>query len=201
MDHSDEVNRQPLVLASASPRRQQLLREWNIPFEVMLEAVKELTSKSAPQLTPVELAYKNALLKAVAVAKSMQAPGRWILGADTIVVVDKRILGKPVSLDEAREFLRLLSKRAHQVITGCVLLDPAGMPIRFHQETDVTFKTLSAATIERYITEVNVLDKAGAYALQEHAELIIERVEGSWNNVIGLPVLELETILKERDLL
>ncbi len=190
---------QEIVLASASPRRRELLGEMGVQFEVVTAEVCELDAESSPDLSPVELAIENARLKAEAVAKAR--PGRWVLGADTVVALDGRIYGKPASPDQAREFLRALSGREHQVITGCALANPDGAVELFHEVTRVTFLALTDEVIERYLGEVSVLDKAGAYALQERGEWIIERVAGSRTNVIGLPTEHLEEVLRTHQLL
>jgi septum formation protein len=189
----------PLILASASPRRRELLEALGLPFEVMAVDIPELDADSAPHLSPAGLARENARHKAAAAAE--RSPGRWVLGADTVVALDGRLFGKPASLEQAREFLRALSGRTHEVITGCALLDPERREDVFHELTRVTFRALTDETIGRYLAEVHVLDKAGAYALQEHGEWILEHVEGSRANVIGLPVEALEWVLQKRGLL
>jgi len=186
----------PLLLASQSPRRAALLREARVAFEVVEARVEEFTAATAPGWAPAVLAERNAALKADAAAVG----GRWTLGADTVVARDGRIYGKPGSLDEAREFLRALSGGAHKVITGCTLRGPQGEKIVFHETTRVVFRELSEAIIDRYLAKVPVLDKAGAYGLQEQGELLVERVEGSRTNVIGLPVERLLPLLRERGL-
>jgi len=137
----------------------------------------------------------NALAKALAVAGL--AKGDWcrVLGADTVVALGDRLFGKPASLDQAREFLQALSGRTHEVITGCALVDSDRGEQIFHVVTQVTFRTLTSEVIDRYLAAVHVLDKAGAYALQEHGDWIIERVEGSSSNVIGLPTERLSDFL------
>jgi septum formation protein len=177
----------PLILASGSPRRRELLREAGVSFEVIAASVEELDS--AAGLSPVDLALANARLKAGAVARIH--PGRWILSADTIVVLGERILGKPSSLIQAREFLRELSGRTHRVITAGVLQAPDGATDAFHDESSVTFLPLTDEIIERYLGAVDVLDKAGAYALQEKGEWIVDEVDGSRSNIIGLPMEKL----------
>jgi septum formation protein len=184
-----------LILASASPRRRELLEKMGARFEVMTADVREAEAKSDPHLSPLELARENARRKAQAVAESAGGKGRWVLGADTIVTLDGRIYGKPASLDEARAFLQILSGRTHEVITACALFDPRGAARLFHDTTQVTFLPLSDESITRYLAEVHVLDKAGAYALQERGEWIVEKVEGSRSNVIGLPTEILEKVL------
>jgi len=174
-----------LILASGSPRRRELLQEMGISFEVVTLDVPELDAVSAPGMTPVGLAQENARRKALAIVNLR--PGRWVLGADTVVTLDNRSLGKPVSLDEARLFLETLSGREHKVVTACVLIDPTEKRHEFYDVTKVTFRKLTPEIINRYLNAVHVLDKAGAYALQEQGDLIIERVEGSRSNVVGLP--------------
>jgi len=188
-----------IILASGSPRRRQLLSELGISFQVVTADVSELDATTSPHLTPAELARENARLKAVAVMKLK--PGSWVLGADTVVVLDGRLFGKPASQEEAREFLQALSGCTHEVITSCALIAPNGEEEVFHETSKVTFRDLSDEIIERYLTEVSVLDKAGAYALQERGEWIIAQVEGSRTNVIGLPTECLGKVLKKRGLL
>lgn len=182
----------PLILASGSPRRQEFLRELGVPFEVVTADVAELDGASG--FGPAEVAVANGRLKANAVGKFR--PERWILGADTVVTLDGRIFGKPFSLEEAREFLRALSGRTHEVITGVALLSPAGAMETFHEVSRVTFLTLTEEIITRYPAAVHVFDKAGGYALQERGEWIIASVEGSRSNVIGLPVEKLSGLLR-----
>ncbi len=153
----------------------------------------EFTPATATQWNPATLAERNAVLKAAAVA----APDRWTLGADTVVTRAGRIFGKPASLAEAREFLRALSGGMHEVVTGCALLGPGKTEIVFHETTRVIFRDLSEEEIARYLAEVPVLDKAGAYGLQEKGELLVARVEGSRANVVGLPVERLLPLLRE----
>jgi septum formation protein len=186
----------PLILASASPRRRELLGEMGIAFEIATAEVTELNPASAPKLAPAELAIANARLKAGAVARLR--PGRWVLGADTVAALEGRIFGKPGSIDEARGFLRALSGRTHQVATGVVLFAPDGNEESFHEISHVTFHPLTEELIARYLAEVPVLDKAGGYAVQERGEWIVARVEGSRANVIGLPVEKLSGLLRAR---
>jgi septum formation protein len=184
----------PLLLASASPRRRELLSQAGIAFEVVSVSVAELDAATAPHLSAAQLAEANAQLKARAAARG----GRCVLGADTVVTREGRLYGKPASLSEARDFLRALSGATHEVITGCALIGPDGAETIFHETTRVTFRPLKEEMIDRYLAEVPVLDKAGAYGLQERGELIVERVEGSRSNVIGLPVERLVPVLRER---
>jgi septum formation protein len=188
-----------IILASASPRRRELLQEMGIPFEVVTVDVIELESISPLHPTPTDLAHENARRKAHSV--SALQTGRWVLGADTVVALDGQLFGKPTSQEEAQAFLQALSGRTHEVITAGVLIDPTGSRQEFHEVTQVLFRPLSPEIINRYLAEVHVLDKAGAYALQEHGDLIIEHVEGSRTNVIGLPTEMLERVFKSRGLL
>ncbi len=190
-----------LILASGSPRRRELLQQMGLAFEVVTSDTPELDATSAPGLAPVEIARENARRKAQAVAQLH--PGRVVLGADTVVALGPRLLGKPSSLGEAREFLHALSGQTHEVITGCALIDGnhAEHPAKlFHDITRVTFHALSDDLITRYLAAVHVLDKAGAYALQQHGDWLVAHVDGSPSNVIGLPTEALEKVLLRRGL-
>ena len=171
----------PLILASASPRRQELLTLARIPFEVDAPSVDESCSLPAEKAV-LELSRRKAA------AALPRHPGRFILAADTLVAVDGRSLGKPSSPEEARAMLRLLSGRGHSVFTGVTVVDPAGV---FRSETDVSrvfFDPLSEAEIEAYVASGEPMDKAGAYAVQGMAGLWVHRLEGSPSGVIGLPL-------------
>ena len=188
----------PLILASGSPRRRELLQQMGFPFEVITAPTPELDETPSPHLAPTELARENARLKARAVAQLY--PGRTVLGADTVVALGPRLFAKATSLDEARDFLRALSDQTHEVITGCALISGDHEEI-FHDITRVTFLPLTDDVISRYLDAVHVLDKAGAYALQEHGDWIIARIDGSRTNVIGLPTEALEKVLLHHGLL
>jgi septum formation protein len=176
-----------IILASGSPRRRELLAQLGVKFEVVTAEVEE---RMPPETDDAPaLAALNAALKARAVAR--QHPGRWVLGADTIVVLGKRVLGKPKTLGTAFEYLAALSGRTHEVITGCCLVDPEGQIRPFFDISHVTFHELTREVIAKYVTEVDVLDKAGAYALQNRGWNLVERIEGSSNNIIGLPTEKL----------
>lgn len=174
----------PLILASASPRRAELLRSAGVEFKTVAAVAEEL--HDAPSgLAP--LVASNACAKALAVAASF--PRSVVLGADTLVWLDGLPLGKPRDLGEARRMLMALSGRTHQVATGVhlVRLEPR-LQVEFHEVSYVRFRPLDEALVTEYLARVNTLDKAGAYALQEHGNLIVESVEGSRSNVVGLPV-------------
>ncbi len=178
------MSRPPLVLASASPRRRELLLTAGLTCTVEPAQVDELDD-AALGLTALVLA--NARAKALSVAGAR--PGDVVLGADTLVWLDGRPLGKPADTDAARRMLGALSGRVHEVATGVhlVRLEPR-VQVEFHEVTRVRFRELDAGTINEYLRRVDVLDKAGAYALQEHGEMLVESVEGSRSNVVGLPV-------------
>ena len=178
----------PLILASASPRRAELLKQLAPDFQVLPAHVPEVTDEF---LTPFEVCQLNAHRKARAVAK--KHPDALVVGADTLVFLDHEILGKPVDKAEAQRMLEQLQGRTHQVVTGVTL-----MHLRTHQEkvfavsTEVRFRALTAEEIRQYLDKVNPLDKAGAYAIQEHGELLVEEISGSFSNVVGLPVEQLQ---------
>lgn len=173
-----------LVLASQSPRRVQLMREAGFEFEVEVPEVEEAHDG---RLTPEELTVENARRKAVAVA--VLHPDALVIGADTLVYLDSEPLGKPANLDEALKMLQSLSGRSHEVCTGVYLAWDAGRQGRgFHVVSHVVFKSLTDELIRAYHALVNPLDKAGAYGIQEHGSMIISGHEGSWTNVMGLPM-------------
>lgn len=182
----------PLILASSSPRREQLLRQLDLEFQVMPADVEESTSE---HLSPRELAQLNAYRKCHAVAKDHR--DNLVLGADTVVCMKHRIFGKPADLEEAAHMLGELEGRSHQVITGVCLIHSRSHTQRlFHVTSLVRFKRLDALSVRHYLSLINPLDKAGGYAVQEHSDLIIETVSGSISNVIGLPMEKLFEILE-----
>ena len=177
------VPARPVILASASPRRSALLREAGPAFASM----RIMTSHVEEGGDPLE----NALLKAEAVAR--MNPQAVVIGADTVIRFGGETIGKPVDLEHAKRILAKLSGRTHDVATGvCVRCMEADFLVRFEDVTHVTFRALTPEAIDKYVRDVNVLDKAGAYAIQEHGEDIIESVSGSLTNVIGLPVERLK---------
>jgi len=180
-----------LILASTSPRRADLLRESGITFRVEPPQVEEWSAEEFPEIQPGELARGNARRKARAVAE--RHPGQPVLAADTIVVCEGKVMGKPADETVAMTMLGWLSGRTHEVVTAVVLVLPDGKKIRESVvRTRVKFRALEAREVEAYVKEVDVLDKAGAYALQDGGDRLVERVEGSRSNVIGLPM---ETVL------
>ena len=182
-----------LVLASSSPRRRELLEEAGLAFEVVVSPAEEIHDAS---MKPDLLCEMNAELKADAVAELRD--DATVIGSDTLVFIDDEPLGKPADLDQARAMLRKLSGRTHRVCTGVCVIFPGGHRKRFHGSTEVTFLSLDDEQIDAYFALVNPLDKAGAYGIQEHGELIVAGIQGSFDNVMGLPVdLVLEALEEE----
>lgn len=186
-----------IILASASPRRQQLFRELGLPFRVV-EPVG--VTEQLDGLLPVSLAMENAKRKACSVAALF--PDALVIGADTLVVRGAQIFGKPSSLEEADAMLRELAGKRHEVITGvCLIHRPVDLELLFHEVTVVWMRPLTDAERQRYLGLINPLDKAGAYAIQEHGDRIIERIDGSYTNVVGLPIERLRASLEKLGLL
>ena len=180
-----------LILASSSPRRIELLRRLGLDFEV----VKPLWETRVIDDDPVEVAELTALEKARAVA-GVFTEGL-VIGADTIVVIDDEILGKPRDEEEARLFLRKLSGRVHRVITGIAVVDAGrGREEVDHEVTEVKFKELSEEEIELYIASGEPFDKAGGYGIQGLGSLFVEWIKGDYFNVVGLPIYRLSLLLR-----
>ncbi len=173
-----------LILASASPRRRELLAGLGIPFDVI---VADVTEHEDPATEPRVLVAHNAALKADWVAG--RHPEAVVLGADTTVFLDGAVINKPRDLDESRAMLRRLSGREHTVYTGvAVRRISRGLRIDEGVSSQVTFKAFGEAVIEEYLRLVETLDKAGAYSVQDHAEMIVEGYRGSFTNIMGLPM-------------
>jgi septum formation protein len=189
-----------LILASASPRRREILTALGIPFEAVVPDVEEITEGD-----PEQVVLENARRKARAGLAAASAHSL-VLGVDTEVVLDGRVLGKAGDAAEARARLRVLSGRAHDVLSGVVLLashNPAdGPPERSGvARSEVTFRELDEGTLEAYVGSGEWRDRAGAYAIQGLGSTLVERVEGDFSNVVGLPVrllLELDPHLRDR---
>jgi len=193
-----------LILASASPRRRELLAQIYPDFEIVPAEVEE---HEDPMTDPRVMVAHNAAIKADWVAE--RHPNTFVLGADTTVFIGNRVLNKPADAAEARAMLRELSGRTHTVFTGLVLRRPAGTgngraanePRASKKEvcdlvtSEVTFKLLSEALIEAYLAKVHTLDKAGGYSIQEHGEMIVAARTGSLSNIIGLPLEETKQLL------
>ncbi|MEN9975228.1 MAG: septum formation protein Maf [Verrucomicrobiota bacterium] len=185
------VTAMPLVLASASPRRRELLEREGLIFEVLISPAEEIHDVS---MAPGALCEFNAVLKAVAVAA--WRPDATVIGSDTLVFIDGEVLGKPVDMIDAHGMLRRLAGRTHHVCTGVCVIFPNGTRKVFHDISEVTFLPLEDDAIHEYFTRVDPLDKAGAYGIQEHGERIIAGIRGSYDNVMGLPVAKVLEVLE-----
>lgn len=173
-----------LILASASPRRKELLSLFGIPFVVRAADIDETMD---PQKAPFDEVARVSRCKALALPRQQ---GDVVVAADTIVVCQGKVLGKPHSPQEAVEMLTLLSGRDHQVMTGCTVVTDQGSET-FTEVTDLHFRTLTQQEIEAYVATGEPMDKAGAYGIQGGAALFCPRMEGDYYNVMGLPVCRL----------
>jgi septum formation protein len=186
-----------LILGSASPRRAELLRQLGAEFIVQASDVPEEAFRGEDG---VAFALRLARAKAQAVGRIQG--GGWVLGADTVVLFGREILGKPVDTEDAKRMLRLLSGREHRVVTGFALIDPLGDVVHEEAvESLVEFRELTEADIDSYVAGGEPLDKAGAYGIQGAASVFVERVSGSYSNVVGLPLDQVRRVLEERGLL
>lgn len=181
-----------VILASASPRRQELLQQVGCEFRVVTSDIIEEHNRQCP---PAELAVSLASAKALDVAARVD-DGEVIIGADTIVVLQGQVYGKPVDEDDARRMLTGLAGREHHVITGVAVVKGDSIWTDF-AVTAVTITALSAGEIERYIATGEPMDKAGAYAIQGIGALFIESIGGCYSNVVGLPLFTLSGLLKK----
>jgi septum formation protein len=179
----------PIVLASASPRRSELLRKAAVAFEVQPANIAELEHDGE---TPTELAERLATEKALAVARRVgPEPARQVLGADTIVVLDDEVIGKPRDTNHAVELLQRLTGRGHRVVTGIAVVDSATLRVSSRTvQSTVTMRNASREELVAYVATGESLDKAGGYAVQGGARTFVTAIEGSESNVIGLPVEE-----------
>lgn len=179
-----------LILASASPRRRELLAELGLSFEVRASEIDEALAPEAPAPTlATTLARRKARDVADRVHAEEGAPGALILGADTLVVLDGRPLGKPASRDEARAMLRLLRGRSHEVVTAVALIEvPGGREVAETVVSRVRMRPYGEAEIDAYVATGEPDDKAGAYAVQGLGGRLVAGVEGSYTNVVGLPL-------------
>lgn len=184
----------PIILASGSPRRRAFFEQLGIPFEVILAADAEPSPIRGEQ--PEVYARRAAEAKARAVAA--QHPGRLVIAADTVVALDDEILGKPVSKADALNMLRRLAGRTHTVASGCCVVLPAGVRETFHALTRVTMWDCPDDALVAYVRTGEPADKAGAYGIQGIGSFLVRSIEGSWTNVVGLPVAELTALLLRR---
>ncbi|MED1204794.1 Maf family protein [Heyndrickxia acidicola] len=180
-----------LILASGSPRRKELLEKLQIPFQIKASNSDETISD---RLSPEEAVVELATRKAMAVSRQHQDFA--IIGADTIVVVDGEILGKPSDRDHAKNMLMKLSGRTHEVFTGVAIIQN-GQASTFYEKTDVAFWELSEAEVERYLDSGEPFDKAGSYGIQGLGSLFVKKINGDYYSVVGLPISKLQRLLRE----
>jgi len=185
---------QPLILASASPRRKEFLSRLGLDFEIIASSVDEAPASGE---LPEEFAARMARNKALSVSR--HHPRSWTIGADTIITIDRlTILGKPTSQDDALTILRQLSGNTHQVMTGlCLCCPEQNVNISLVESTVVTFIDVPDTILKAYIGTGEPLDKAGAYGIQGIGSFLIKKINGSCSNVIGLPVSRLVTLLAQ----
>ena len=182
------------VLASKSPRRRELLKKIGVQAELMVASVDESVIKDLP---PENTVTELALLKATDVAKYFRGD-TYVIGADTVVCIDGEILGKPKNIEDAKRMLRLLSGRSHEVYTGyCIVHCKSGVAVSKYEKTEVFFKELSDREIDAYVKTREPMDKAGAYGIQEKGSLFIEKIDGDYFNVVGLPVCALAKLFSK----
>ncbi len=185
-----------LILASASPRRRELLALAGLDFTVIPGDVDEIQHDGE---TPADQVRRLARAKALGIAEGR--PEDWVLGADTLVVIDNLVMGKPRDREEAGRMLRLLSGRTHQVLTGYCLVNLAADILHLdHAVTEVTFETLTEDQINAYLDSGEPQDKAGAYAIQDLGAALVERINGSYTNVVGLPLSQVLRLLRKHGL-
>jgi septum formation protein len=183
----------PVVLASASPRRSELLSHLPVDFTVIPSDATEVHNE---QLTVREVCLVNAYRKARVVAK--QFPDHLVLGADTLVSMNNRLYGKPADISDAERMLSELQGKTHEVVTGVCLMHLRKHRVKtFCETTWVTFKALRPEVIHDYVMKVATLDKAGAYGIQEFGDMLVAGIDGSFDNVVGLPTESLRRALTE----
>jgi septum formation protein len=195
MDKTEKINEKPfLILASKSARRRYLLKQAGISFSVIPSGFDE---NSVPVYSPEK--YVRILAESKARDIAYKYPESWVIGADTVVVIDGKILGKPSSRTDARSMLKSLSGQTHEVLTGyCICCASKERLFSETVKTEVLFKNLSEDEIEWYIHTKEPFDKAGAYAIQGLGTFLVKSVNGSYTNVVGLPVCEvIEFLIKE----
>ncbi|MHA6533577.1 Maf family protein [Paenibacillus sp. BAC0078] len=189
MEHD---NSRLIILASGSPRRRELLSLLGLPFEVMVSDADESTP---PGLTPEEIVRILALRKAEATMHAVGEQSALIIGSDTIVVLDDKVLGKPVDRQDSRNMLRMLQGKTHQVYTGVACIGTEGRTVVEHRVTSVTMREMSEEEITAYIATGEPADKAGSYGIQGLGATLVERIDGCYFNVVGLPLSLLGSML------
>ncbi len=196
---NQEKEQPRIVLASASPRRRELLSQIGISFTVIPSEAEEIRTKEKPQEVVEELSYQKAMEVAGKVSE-----GSIVIGADTLVAYGDQIMGKPVDEAQAAEMLRTLSGNTHQVYTGVTVVireDEDFEYLTFHEKTDVFVYPMTERDIRAYIVNGSCMDKAGAYGIQDMFARYVRGISGDYNNVVGLPVGRLYQELKKRELL
>jgi septum formation protein len=182
-----------IILASASPRRKQLLKQAEVPFEVLVSDCDE----SYPIEMPIAEVPVHIATQKVTAVRDQCLPGQTIIGADTIVVIDNTIVGKPTSSENAVAILEKLNGKTHQVITGVCVLKNDKL-ITFSDTTEVVFNTLTREQLEHYVFNYKPFDKAGAYAIQEWIGVVgIKKINGCFYNVMGLPVSKVLAVIAD----
>lgn len=182
-----------LVLASASPRRKEILRNLGLEFEIITSDAEEKTDSGIP---PYMMVQQLAMIKGTDVA--LKAKDALVISADTIVYLDGKVLGKPDSAENAKKMLKMLSEREHEVYTGICITDAGGgKSVSDYEMTKVKFRTLDDEEIEKYVGTGEPMDKAGGYGIQGKGCLLVEKISGDYLNVVGLPAAKLAKILKE----
>ena len=187
---------EPIILASTSPRRQEILKNLNIPFSVMTPSYDELT---IPGMSPPELAEYHSMKKVESVMRmQLNINTPWVLGADTLICIEDTIYGKPVNRDDAKRMLENLSGKTHEVITAISLFDSATKYISSKtSRSQVTFMKLDETQIENYLNTGEWQGVAGGYRIQGLASCFVSLIEGSYSGIVGLPIHELYAILRE----
>jgi len=186
-----------LILATASPRRIEMLNDLGIKFKAVKSSFNEPERKKSQR--PSEYVESNAKGKAEAVAAKFK--NAIVVGSDTVVVYKNRVLGKPKNRKEASEYIHMLNGRTHSVYTGISLIDIKSMKkVSSHEKTLVTFRSLTELEIALYLKSIDPMDKAGAYAIQGSGALIVEKIKGCYYNVVGFPVSKLEKMLLDLDI-
>ena len=181
-----------IILASASPRRREILENVNVKFTVQSSQIEEVILENED---PKDLVMRLAFEKCIDVAKKNR--NALVIGADTIVVLDNNILGKPKDEDHAYEMIKSLSNKKHQVITGISLINLSlNKKVIDYVVSEVTFKDLSEETIRDYIKTKESLDKAGAYGIQGYGSLLVDSIKGDYFNIVGLPLSRISDLLK-----
>ena len=188
-----------IILASTSPRRHEILKQFGVNYDYLKpELDEEKAKKELGTDAPLKTACGLALAKAASVAHRVKKG--LILGSDTIVILKGRVIGKPASKKEAYNILRSLSLNRHCVVTAVAFIDAAtGKTLVTYDESFVTFKKIGEEWIRDYVENYNVMDKAGAYAVQENSDPFIKKIEGSYYNVVGLPIEKVKRIIKNWD--